>query len=277
VLELGGGKGVVLTGGDDGTVRAWNLAGDSLKFEFRAPAGVPQGVAVLAGGHEAVFSTSSSQGPTSITLANLDNGQQRNLLTLDRPFVRVLSADTEFMYDSESKLVLANRQGSTIREFSLQSAVRWFAVSGNTKWVAAVDEGNIVYVFEVADGRQVGQTSQKFDSIERLAITNDGRSVYITESSSKLTRWDVSANQYQPLESVRGQSGAMRLSRDEHFLIVGGNHRDVSIYETASGKEIVSFPVQGADFNITNVWMADKRLIFTTDAGVLFDGIVATR
>jgi hypothetical protein len=63
----------------------------------------------------------------------------------------------------------------------------------------------------------------------------------------------------------------LQLSADERSLVRGGNHRDVSIYNVASGKEITSFPTEAADFNVTNVWLKDKRLIFTTDSGVLLD------
>jgi hypothetical protein len=117
----------------------------------------------------------------------------------------------------------------------------------------------------------------KLESITRLAITNDGQSVYATQWGGQLTRWDVSKDQYQALGTMSGQSGAFRLSRDERLWIVGGNHRDVQFYEASSGKAIAEFRVQGADFYITNAWMADNRLIFTTDAGLLFDGTAPTK
>jgi len=54
----------------------------------------------------------------------------------------------------------------------------------------------------------------------------------------------------------------------------GGNHRDVAVYEIATGERRLYFEIGAADFYVTNVWLGGDRLLFSTDAGVLFDGWV---
>lgn len=73
---------------------------------------------------------------------------------------------------------------------------------------------------------------------------------------------------------IRGQCRELRLSAGEDLILVGGNHRDVAIYDAKTGKKVAAFDTEAADFNVTNVWLRGDRLIFTTDAGVLLDGML---
>jgi len=66
----------------------------------------------------------------------------------------------------------------------------------------------------------------------------------------------------------------MRLSRDENEILIGGNHRDVAVYDIARGERRLYFESAAADFYVTNVWLSGDRMLFSTDAGVLFEGRV---
>jgi hypothetical protein len=74
--------------------------------------------------------------------------------------------------------------------------------------------------------------------------------------------------------SIRGQAQTLKLSRDEKEIVIGGNHRDVAVYEISTGERRLYFSIAAADFFVTNVWLGGDRLLFSTDAGVLFDGWV---
>ncbi|MEO6391365.1 MAG: hypothetical protein ABIP75_05890, partial [Pyrinomonadaceae bacterium] len=73
------------------------------------------------------------------------------------------------------------------------------------------------------------------------------------------------------LTGHRGQAACLALSTDERYVIVGGNHFDIGVYDAKTGKQILDSRVDAADFYATNAWMSGMRLIFTTDGGVLFD------
>lgn len=76
------------------------------------------------------------------------------------------------------------------------------------------------------------------------------------------------------IASITGQARTLKLSPDEREIVVGGNHRDVAVFDIASGEERLHFRVNASDFYVTNVWLSGDRLLFSTDAGVLFDGLV---
>jgi hypothetical protein len=41
-----------------------------------------------------------------------------------------------------------------------------------------------------------------------------------------------------------------------------------------TGERLAYFQTEAADFYVTNVWLLGNRLLFTTDAGVLKDGLL---
>jgi WD40 repeat protein len=264
-------SGLVLTGGDDGYVRAWSLPEFSLRREFRVENEFPQGVALLDNGNKAVFSYSGSKAPTAIFVADLGSGEKKQILSIDKPYVRVKKAGDKFVYQNGSKIILADQNGVSIQEYALNDVVHSFSVSANGKWLAAADKQSALYLFEVGSGKNVQQIKTSFTQPLNFAAANDGRIVFVTDWQGMVHRWKTGDNDFKSIAGVRGQTASLQLSADERLLVRGGNHRDVSIYNVASGKEITSFPTEAADFNVTNVWLKDKRLIFTTDSGVLLD------
>jgi WD40 repeat protein len=275
VLERKGEEGFLITGGDDRFVRVWNLSDISLRREFRVNVGVPQSVALLADGRRAIFSSSAKEPPTEIEVGDIYSGSQKRLLTVNEPFVKVAATGSEFIYNSGRDLLLASSTtGETKRKFSVDAQVNWFAVSTNGQWLAVSDSNGALYRFEIANGRRLqAQTAQlKLDG--RLVITNNGRYVYTTEFGGAVRRWDTQSNTLKELMTVRGIPHSLRLSTDERRLAIGGNHRDVGVYDAESGKPIGGFDVEASDFYVTNVWLRGNRLIFTTDSGVLFDGVL---
>jgi len=271
VMTSANGAGLLLTGGDDGFARFWNLADLSLRSEVRVPVGVPQGVALLAGGRQAVISCGTSEAPTEIILVDTATGTRTNLLSVDEPFVQVYAAGENFVYGQGSRVILASAgDGKTLREFTTGSQVAKFAVSANGKWLVVAEEEEIT-AFEIATGRRIFQSQQKADGITGIAITNDAQSIFSTEFNASLKRWDVPRGAVEELSRIHGQCHSLRLSSDERSILIGGNHRDLAIYNAATGEKLGAFDTEAADFSVTNVWMDGDRLIFTTDAGVLID------
>ncbi|MFL6331967.1 MAG: WD40 repeat domain-containing protein [Pyrinomonadaceae bacterium] len=274
-LEEEGRPGLLITGGDDSYVRVWNLSDLSLRREFKVPFGVPQGVALLAGGARAVYSYGSGKGATGIRLADLRTGEEHTLLEVAEPSVRVYAAAGGFVYRRNDVIALASTQdGSTLREFSIGEPFANYAVSRNGRWLAAGGESGALNLFEVSTGRRVLSKTAQIDDISRIAVTGDGRYVYTTEWEAHLRRWDTRADTSDDIGEYRGQSSFLRLSKDERRVVVGGNHRDVGVYDAASGSTLAYFRVTASDFYVTNGWLSGDRLIFTTDSGVMFDGLL---
>jgi len=264
---------LLLTGGDDGFARVWDLNGLSLLREFNAPFGVPQGVGLLKSGRQAVISYSSKESPTEVALLDIATGNRKVLLKLDQPFVRVYAAGDDFVFGQESHVALASAiDGDTLRQFAITKKIERFCVSANGNWLAIADQEGKLYVFEVATGRLAHSGEEKVDAPTQLAVSNDGRWIYITNLSAELNRWDAQNDRFEKLNSIGGQCHDLRLSADQGRILVGGDHRNVAIYDAKTGGQIAYFETEAAYYNVTNVWARGDRLIFTTDSGVMIDG-----
>ena len=263
------------TGGDDGLVRVRKLSDFSLVKEFKVEPGVPQGVSLLEDGRHVVFSASGGEGPSRISVGDLSSSESRKLFDVPEPFVGVFAAAGGFIYNSGNKVVLAKwTNGDTIREYAVDGNLDGFAVSANGEWLVAANEANTLFRFEIRTGNRIQFATDTAHDLNHLAISSDGRYVYSTEWEATLRQWDTQTGSMKEIGSIRGQARTLRLSRDEKEILIGGNHRDVALYDIATAKQRLSFSIAAADFYVTNVWLSGERLLFTTDAGVLFDGRV---
>jgi len=266
---------LLATGGDDGFVRVRKLSDFSLVKEFKVEPGVPQGVTLMEDGRHVVFSASSQDSPTRISVGDLSSGESRMLCEIPEPFVGVHAAAGGFVYNRGNEMVLAKwTDGATVREFAIEGDLGGFAVSANGEWLVVANETGSLFRFDIKKGLRTPVTAETIDSLTSLTISNDGRYVYTTEFGATLRQWDTQTSVTREISSIRGQARNLRLSRDEKEIAIGGNHRDVAIYDIATGEQRLYFEIAAADFYVTNVWLGGDRLLFSTDAGVLFDGRV---
>ncbi len=272
-MDVREGLNLIATGGDDEFVRVRKLSDLSLVKEFRAAPGVPQGVALLADGQHVVFSASSKDSATRISVGNLVTGESRHLFDIEEPFVQVHAAAGGFVYSRNDRIVLANGNGAAIRELKVEGKLGEYAVSANGEWLVAANESDKLFRFEIKTGKRTDVGDQKVESLTRLTITNDGRFVYTTDFHANLKKWDVKTNTVTDLAGIRGQAKTLKLSSDEKEIVVGGNHRDVAVYDSA-GERRLYMTLTASDFYVTNVWLGGDRLLFSTDAGVIFDGLI---
>ena len=274
-LEVHESLNLVGTGGDDGFVRVRKLSDLSLVKEFKVEPGVPQGVALMDDGRHVVFSASSEETPTRISVGDLGSGESRTLFEVPEPFVGVEAAVGGFVYKRGNHLVLAKwTDGTTIREFPIEGELRGYAVSANGEWLVGANKTNSLFRFEIKNGNRTQFATGNPHDLTYLAISSDGRYVYSAEFEATLRQWDMQTSVMKEIGSIRGQAQSLRLSRDEKEITLGGNHRDVAVYEIATSKRRLYFEIASSDFYVTNVWLGGDRLLLSTDAGVLFDGRV---
>jgi WD40 repeat protein len=276
VIESGNGNGFVATGGDDKFVRIWNLADLSLSREFQTNVGIPQGVAFVNDGQEVVFSSSSVEAPTSIFAADVKVGEIKKILNVEQPFVSVRSAGQGFVYNFGNKLVVASaNDGSKISEFEFEEGISKFETSANSKWLTVADKKGYLWAINLINGERKQYSRYTIDDLNQIAISNDGTKVYVTDF--KLRFWKTDSQRLELLNDFGGQAAFLRLSADEKYIVIGRNHQDIRVYETATGKGVFYGTDESSDFYVTNGWMKGNRLIYTTDGGVMVDGIFSKK
>ncbi len=300
VREYGNGRGHIATVGDDKYARVWNLADFSLVREIKTDA-TPQGIALLADGKRFIYSASGRMPPTGVFSVDIATGDRKQLLNLDAPFVGVIPAGNDFLYEGRvkesektptetagkkgdetdepkyvtNKLILASAEtGKMIREFSFKEAVSKYASSRNANWIAVADKKGVLWRINVSAGTIDEYQEGKIDSPTQIAITDDGRYIYTTEWYAKLKQWDTEKRSSKLIvDGFRGQASCLRLSADEKFAVIGGNHYDIGVYEIATGRTGFYTRVDASDFYVPQAWMKGNRLIYITDGGVMFEGI----
>jgi WD40 repeat protein len=273
-LDVDEATNLLATGGDDGYIRVRRLSDLSLLKEFQVTTGVPQGVGLMNDGRHVVFSASTKDSPTRISIGDLSTGRADVLFDVPQPFVDVEAVADGFLYNQGNRLILSNKTGGKVREYVIDGKLDRFALSSNDEWLVVSNADGKLFRFEIKTGRRISVGARKVDTLTSLTISNSGRFVFTTEFNADLKRWDTNTNKATDLASIRGQAQTLKLSRDEKEIAVGGNHRDVAVYEIASGERRLYLQMSSADFYVTTVWLAGDRMLFSTDAGVLFDGTI---
>src|SRR5215510_7790061 len=120
----------------------------------------------MEGGRHVVFSASSHDSATRISVGDLSSGQSRTLFEVPEPFVGVDAAPGGFVYKRGNKLVLAKwTDGATIREYEIEGELDGFAVSANGEWLVAVNETGSLFRFEIRKGTRSPVSAENIKSL----------------------------------------------------------------------------------------------------------------
>lgn len=295
VRELNDKTGYVVTAGDDKFVRVWNLSDLSLVREVASDK-TPQGVALLADGRVLIYSCSSSDSASDFYAVEISTGRAKRILSLPTPFAKLQKGGDGFIYEigvlrpkpagekdnaldgpkvQTTKLVQASADGTMISEYSFPKGVDMWTTSHNGKWLVVADNESKFTVFDLTTGAKQKETLVPALDPTKIAISNDGRYVFTVEFAKPLKRLDISTGEIKTIASYRPVASSLNLSVDEKFAIIGGSHYDIGVYEIATGKTGFYTRVDASDFYVPQAWMKGNRLIYITDGGVMFDGMLS--
>ncbi|RPJ55075.1 MAG: hypothetical protein EHM23_27360 [Acidobacteria bacterium] len=263
---------IIVTAGDDGFIRIWSLPDYRLKREIKTNLAVPQGIAILSDRKTLVFSCSGKQAPSEIYTTDVEDGSVRRIRTVNQPFVRVVSAGTNVVFEEGQTLaVLDPSSEQVIRKFDFEEPIQRFAVSRNGEWLGVAEKTGLLHLFETDTGRKIAASKEPIKDIGPIAVADDGKAIYTTEFYALLKRWIAQEDKFRVMGDIRGQTASLRVSTDGERLILGGNHQDVTVYSIENGAKLAAFETSAADFFVTDVWLSQNRLIMSTDTGVLID------
>ena len=287
VVTQDGLTGELMTGGADGYVRLWNLADFSLVKEYKVaePGHFVSDAQLVAGSRRAVVEVDlirtpeEEPGPSEIVLLDLETGQQKKLFDFYSWRARIALVKNQIVYPEGDRIKFRNLDGSQdSRELRANGFISLSAVSANKRWLAVVDETQKLIVFDLQSEQK---KTIRIKAIEYgpLVVTDDGLHVYNIGVEGELTHWNISTG--RATSSVLGKIREnhsrvdfMTLANDDRWLVAAGNHHDVGIFDLATGRLVFYGQVGAAGFFVEKVWIKGKRMILTTDIGVMYDGIL---
>jgi WD40 repeat protein len=291
VLTQDSQDGLLLTGGADGYVRLWKLSDISLirEYPIAPPDHFVASVHLVPGQQQAVVSVmrirKESEPPSTnevseVSLLNLETGEHRKLLDVRWWRADITLVGTQLMYPEIDRIKLATLESNRpIREFIAKAPIVRSAVSANGRWLAILDSGQTLSVFETATGKQTAIKATNADEWGPLVVTIDGRYVYQVASEGQVTRWDMQTGKVNEsvlakIREMHTRADFITLANDDQWLITGGNHGDVGIFDRTTGSLVSYTQTSAAGFYVEKVWVSGSRMIVTTDTGVMFEGIL---
>ena len=287
VATQDGQTGELLTGGADGYVRLWNLADLSLTKEYRVakPGYFVSEAHLVPGTRRAIVAVPQipterePPGPPGIVVLDLDSGEQRKLFDLYAWRAQVAIVGDKIFYPAGDRVKVRSIDGSeNQREFRAGGPIGLTAVSANKRWLAVVDETNALTVFDLQSEQKRTIRIKPID-YGPVVVTDDGLHVYNLGVEGALTHWDLNTGKATSsvLDKIRENHSRvdfMILANDDRWLVTAGNHHDVGIFDRVTGRLVSYVQVGGAAFYVEKVWIKGKRMIVTTDTGVMYDGIL---
>ena len=287
VVTQDGQTGEILTGGADGYVRLWNLADVSLIKEYKVakPGEYVGDVQLVPGSRRAVVEVGQiptergDRGPSEIVLLDLETGQQQKLFALWSWRARVALVNNTIIYPEGSRIKFKNLDGTeNRRELSANGLIGWTAISANKRWLAVTDETKTLTIFDLSTDEKKTIAIASTDA-GPIVVTDDGAHVYSIGNEGALTHWDTSSGTetgsvLEKIRELHSRVDFMTLANDDRWLVTAGNHHDVGIFDRATGRPVFYMQTHGAAFYVEKVWLKDKRMIVTTDIGVMYDGVL---
>lgn len=218
-------------------------------------------------------------GPGEIVELDLETGQQKKLFDLLHWRANIAVVGATIVYPEGKVVKIRHINGSgTPREFGVNGFISATAISANKRRLAVIDETQNLTVFDLKTGERKTLRAG-VDEFGSMVVTDDGQHVYYIALEGALTHWDFSTGKttnsvLAKIREMHSRVDFMTLANDDRWLVTAGNHHDVGIFDRTTGRLVFYVQTVGASFFIEKVWLNDKRMIVTTDIGVLYEGVL---
>jgi len=233
----------VLTGGDDGTARLWDVATGKQIRSFRGHTNRVNSVAYSADGHTVLTGSYDN----SARLWDVASG--RELRTFTGHSNCVLSV----AFSPDGRSVLTGSDDRTARLWDVVSGRQIRSFTGHTKAVSSVafsPDGRFVLtgsqdktarLWDAASGQQIRSFAEVESEMSSVAFSPDGR--YVVTGAGYFARlWDAAGGQQiRSFETHPGFVEAVAFSPDGRSLLIGTTEGMVELLDAATGRTIRTF------------------------------------
>ncbi len=256
-----------LTGGDDHTVRLWDLKTGNFLAVFEGHKGDVWSIAWSADRTRAL----SGSHDTTIRLWNIDTGLCIGALRGHTKAVRSVAWSPDYSQ------CLSGSDDRTIRLWDLESSKCIRVLQGHSEWIRSVawsaDQRRALSASTDSTVRLwnliTGQCERVFEGhtkqVRRVEWSNDQRFAFSCSDDMTIRVWDVeSGNCIRVFEGNQGEVLSIALSADQKLIVSGASDNTVRLWEVESG--ICLGVLKGHRYRVRSVgWSGDTRRAFSSD------------
>src|SRR5215468_6689347 len=221
----------VVSGGEDGTVRIWDLTGTRPTFVRRGHAGWVYAVAISPDGQ----TIASAGDDATIRLWQLETGESTGVLTGHTRRIRSLAftADGRLVSGAEDGQVCLWDTGraSLIRAMRTPGCPVWaVAIGAGDTLIAAAGEDEFVRLYDLASGGLLADKAAHRDWIRALAF--DGDTLVTGSGDASVRVWQVSGRELSLARVIETGSRvrAVAASSDAGLIVAAGEDATLRAY-----------------------------------------------
>jgi WD40 repeat protein len=263
-LVLSSNQARVVTGGEDGVVRIWNLARGSLLAEFRGHGDrinavdfSNDGTKIVSGSSDDTAKVWDLKTGRVITDFNVHTDNVNSVMFAPTGN-RVVSASSDnevHVWNSDTGTIATTFSGHT---GSVRAAV--FSPDG-TKVVSGGYGDNIVRVWESGTGTELLGFDRHDGPIYDLAISHDGQQVVSSGQDDQVKVWDIETGDlsvdFDHGDSVR----AVSFGPEDNLVFSGGNDNQIKIWNIAEDDSVASLLEHSGSVTSLEISNSGDRII----------------
>lgn len=236
----------IVSGGDDRTVRVWDLVSGRLQHTLhghtdsvRAVAVTPDGRRIVSGGtYDVVRVWDLESGQFLQTIAGYAGFRAVHAVAVTPDGSRVIWAGagaTVQVWD------MANgRLDHVIR--SQDHFVRFVVPTPDGRFVLSCGDVGIVQIWDLANGRLARVLNGKSRPVFSIAVTPDGSRIVSGDCDNSVRVWDLASGRLErTLWGHTGLVGTVAVTRDGRHIVSGGHDNKVLMWDLSTGQEVATW------------------------------------
>ncbi len=247
----------LVSGGDDRTVRVWDLASGRLQHTLHGHSDSVRAVAVTPDGRRII----SGGAYDALRVWDLESGQFLQSIAGHAGYRAVYAVAVT----PDGNRVVWAGAGATVQVWDLKNgrlehvlktqdhAIQFVAVTPDGRFVLSCGDAGTVQIWDLASGRLARVLNGKSQPVFSIAVTPDGSRIVSGGCDSSVRIWDFASGRLE--RTLSGHTGVVEtvaVTGDGRRIVSGGQNRKVLMWDLSTGKEVASW-TSGSETEVTAV------------------------